>query len=184
MSYVVKQADVERNIITIKGIAVIIDRDIAQLYGVETRDINRAVKNNPEKFPSGYVVELGLEEKNELVENFHRFDSLKHSVALPKAFTEKGLYMLATILKSKRATETTLLIIDTFSKTREITRMVKQMPSMQQSSPQYKNVMRKTGELISELIVPNEMETTDSEASVELNLAVVKFKYSVKKKAR
>ena len=90
-----------------------IDRDVATLYGVETRDINKAVKNNPDKFPKDYILELSDTEKNELVENFHHLEPLKYSKTNPKAFTEKGLYMLATILKSKQATQTTLLIIET-----------------------------------------------------------------------
>lgn len=184
MNQIIKQEEVESKIIKLQGIAVILDSEVAELYGVQTRRINEAVKNNPEKFPDGYIIELTQKEKNELVENFDRFESLKHSTALPKAFTEKGLYMLATILKSKRATETTLTIIDTFTKAREITRMVKEMPKLRQDSPHYKDIMRKTGELISDLVVPNDLEATDSEASVELNLAVVKFKYSVKKKAK
>lgn len=65
--------------------------------------------------------------KTELVTNCDRFKGLKHSTAIPKAFTEKGLYMLATILKSQRATETTLAIIDTFTKVREIGRTIKGM---------------------------------------------------------
>ena len=78
---------------------MIIDADVADLYGVETKRINEAVSNNPEKFPDGYILELSKNEKNELVENFDRFNRQKHSTAIPKAFTEKGLYMLATILK-------------------------------------------------------------------------------------
>ena len=73
------------------------DCDVAELYGVETKDINKAVKNNPEKFPEGYIFVLDINEKKELVENFHRFENQKHSTVFPKAFTEKGLYMLATI---------------------------------------------------------------------------------------
>jgi hypothetical protein len=65
---------------------------------VETRDINKSVRNNPAKYPAGYVFELDKNQKNELVENFHRFSKLKHSTTNPKDFTEKGLYMLATIL--------------------------------------------------------------------------------------
>ena len=60
------------------------DADVAELYGVETKRINEAVKNNPEKFPAGYLLELNSQEKHELVENFDRFDMLKHSTALPK----------------------------------------------------------------------------------------------------
>ena len=72
---------------------------MAELYGVKTKRVNEAVKNNPERFPKGYVFELSDYEKDKLVENFDRFNLLKHSTTPPKAFTEKGLYMLATILK-------------------------------------------------------------------------------------
>ena len=86
----------ESKIIVVRDTQVILDRDVAELYGVETRDINKAVKNNPKKFPPGYVIELNSSEKQELVENYHRFNSLKHSTVAPHAFTEQGLYMLAT----------------------------------------------------------------------------------------
>ena len=98
---------VNNRIITLRGQQVIIDRDVAELYGVATRDINKSVKNNPDKFPEGYVITLQGDEKQQLVENFDRFDSMKHSTVAPKAFTEQGLYMLATILKSPLATQTT-----------------------------------------------------------------------------
>ena len=95
--------EVENKMITLRNQQVIIDVDVADLYGVETKRINEAVSNNPEKFPDGYILELSKKEKNELVENFDRFNRQKHSTATPKAFTEKGLYMLATILKSPKA---------------------------------------------------------------------------------
>lgn len=91
------------------------DRDVAILYGVETKRVNEAVRNNPDKFPEGYLVSLQVSEKQELVENFDRFKTLKHATMEPKAFTEKGLYMLATVLKSPRATATTLAIIESFA---------------------------------------------------------------------
>lgn len=92
---------------------MLIDGDVAEVYGVETKRVNEAVKNNLDKFPADYLVELNQSEKNELVENFDRFNRLMHSTVLPKAFTEKGLDMLATILKSKQATQTTFAIIET-----------------------------------------------------------------------
>jgi hypothetical protein len=116
------------------------------------------------------------------VENFHRFNGLKHSTVLPKAFTERGLYMLATILKSRHATETTLAIIDTFVKVREISRTIKQLPTTPQNTPKYQKLLHRTGELIADLVVPEDIENAETEASIEVNLAVVKFKYSVKKK--
>ena len=82
------------------------------------------MRNNPEKFPSGYFFTLKPSEKQYVVENFHRMENLKKSTVEPKAFTEKGLYMLATILKSPRATQTTIAIIDSFIKLRELIRNV------------------------------------------------------------
>ena len=114
----------ENKIIVIRDKQVILDRDVAELYGVETRRINEALKNNPDKFPDGYVITLNIKEKDELVENFDRFKTLKHSTVEPHAFTEKGLYMLATILKSPLATEVTIAIIETFSKVREVSRAI------------------------------------------------------------
>lgn len=86
--------EVENKMITLRNQQVIIDADVADLYGVETKRINEAVSNNPEKFPDGYILELSKNEKNELVEKFDQFHRQKHSTAIPKAFTEKGLYML------------------------------------------------------------------------------------------
>lgn len=173
---------IEEKILTIRDQYVIIDRDVAELYKVETRDINKAVKNNPNKFPEHYIIKLNKKEKNELVENFHRFKGLKHSTALPKAFTERGLYMLATILKSEQATETTINIIETFAKVKEVSRTIKTIPSIPENSPKHQELMQRTGDLISELVVPEELETSEAEASIEVNLALVKFKYTVKKK--
>lgn len=70
--------------------------DLAELYGVETRDINKVVENNQEKFPVGYIIKLTKDEIKQLVDNFHWLDNLKHSTVNPKAFTERGLYMLTT----------------------------------------------------------------------------------------
>ena len=80
---------------------VLIDNDVTEIYGVETKRINEAVKNNPDRFPDGYYFEVDKLTKNKLVENFDRFKKMKHSTVSPKAFTEKGLYMLANIIKNK-----------------------------------------------------------------------------------
>lgn len=181
---IIKYEQVEEKIIEIRGRQVILDSDVAELYGVETKRVNEAVKNNPEKFPKNYLIELNTADKKELVENFDRFKKLKHTSVNPKAFTEQGLYMLATILKSHKAGETTLAIIDTFTKVREINRVIKQIPITAQNSPKYDSLMKKTGELISDLVVPENLESSETESSIEVNLAVVKFKYTVKRKAK
>ena len=90
----IKFEEVEAKIITIRQLQVIVDSDIADLYGVETRDINKSVKNNPGKFPEGYLFDLTADEKKELVENFHRFNTLKHSTAVTKCFTRKACICL------------------------------------------------------------------------------------------
>ena len=110
MNGIIRYEDVENRIVEIRGEKVIIDRDVADIYGVETKRINEAVSNNPEKFPKGYIITLDKSEKTGLVENFDRFNKLKHSTVVPTAFTERGLYMLATILKSPVATQATIAI--------------------------------------------------------------------------
>ena len=114
--------EVEARVIELRGTKVILDRDVAELYEVETKRINEAVRNNPEKFPERYCFHLQVSEKQYVVENFDRMKNLKKSTVEPRAFTEGGLYMLATILKSPRATQTTIAIIDAFTQLRELTR--------------------------------------------------------------
>jgi len=172
---------IEKQIIVVRNTPVLLDSDVAGIYGVETRDINKAVKNNPDKFPNeGYIFELNKSEKEEVVENFHHLAVVKFSPVLPKAFTEKGLYMLATILKSKKATEKTIEIIETFARIREISRIVNQMVQEPDKEKQ-KPLMKRSGELISE-ILDNDLAVTDTEMSIELNLAMLKIQTYNKKK--
>lgn len=171
--------EIEDKIITLREQKVLLDRDVAALYGVETRDINKSVRNNPDKFPKGYVIELndselkGLRWKNSTT-------NLSKSRVLPKAFTEKGLYMIATILKSARATEATISIIETFAKLRELSRTLNNLPDA--SEEQQKSLLEKSGDLFTDLL-DNNLQATDSETTIELNLAVLKVKHTVKRKA-
>ncbi len=180
MSDVVKFEDLNALLIECRGETVLLDADVAEIYGVATRDVNKAVANNPSKFPAGYVVELTREEKNELVENFHRFKRLKHSSVNPKAFPEKGLYMLATILKSPQAVRATLAIIEMFAKIRELTRNI-QVLSETKDKSRRDGLMESSGKLMAE-ILDDELETTDTETSIEINFAVLKLKHLIKKK--
>ena len=166
--------EVEARVIELRGQKVILDRDVAELYQTETREINKAVKNNPEKFPDGYCFTLQPSEKQYVVENFHRMESLKKSTVEPRAFTERGLYMLATIMKSPRATQTTIAIIDSFTKLRELTR------NIEPDNAKQKGLIQRTGELLSDLLV-DDTDTTKTESTIELNLMAVKFKHTVKR---
>lgn len=177
----ISKTEVTNRLVCIRGINVLIDRDVAELYGVETKRVNEAIKNNPEKFPEGYVFTLQHTEKQELVENFDRFKTLQNSTVEPHAFTEKGLYMLATILKSKRAVKTTIAIIETFTQARELARTMEALQTVDDGGVQQKNLLQKTGELVAE-IVGNNLSTSSTETEIELNFAVVKIKHKIIRK--
>lgn len=147
--------DVESRMIVLRKQYVLLDADVAELYGVETKRVNEAVRNNPDKFPSGYLFELDRNEKDDLVENFDRLKQLKFSTVNPTAFTERGLYMLATILKSVRAVNTTLAIVDTFVRTRELARTMVQLQNVQDGGQQQRSLLHRTGAVLSEIIGRN-----------------------------
>lgn len=179
MEDIVKFNNVENVVVVLRGQQVILDSDVAKLYGVETMRINEAVKNNPDKFPEGYIIELTKEEKLEVIEIFDN-PKLKYSPVLPKAFTEKGLYMLATILKSPKATKTTIAIVETFAKIRELSRTVAELSDTKDQFKQ-KSLMQQGGDILADLL-DDEMQTSDTETTIELNFAVLKLKHTVKRK--
>jgi hypothetical protein len=120
---ILKFNSVEEKIITLRGIPMIIDRDVAEIYGVETKRLSEAVKNNPDKFPPEFIIDISEEENKSLRSKISTLKKLRrgeHTKYLSKAFTEQGLYMLATILKSPKATKDTLDIIQAFTKFREL----------------------------------------------------------------
>ncbi len=105
---------IENKIFAIRGQKVMIDRDLAELYEVETKRLNEAVKRNIERFPSDFMFQLSNDEQNELVANCDRFKTLKHSSSNAYAFTEHGVAMLSSVLKSKKAVEINIQIIRAF----------------------------------------------------------------------
>ena len=186
MTNIIKFESLESKLIRYKNEFVLVDSDVAELYGVETRDINKAVKNNPKKFLEGYIVKLTEDEKNELVENFHRFNRLKHSTVNPKIFTEKGLYMLATILKGEVATQTTIKIIETFANVRQLSRNLNAIDEDQTQEEQQALIM-KSNELLEKVIEIDPVrelkdDETEIETKIEINLGVVKISRVVKTK--
>jgi len=190
----VKLEDVNSKIIVVRDTNVILDSDVAALYGVETKRINEAVSNNPDKFPAGYVFELSKKEKEEVVEIFDHlqkqevikiFDNpkIKYSPVLPKAFTKKGCYMLATILKSPKATQTTISIIEAFEKMQEMSLSIVELMKDHQNVQKQKTLMQKGEELFGD-IIGNALDIVDTETSFELNLAAFKIKHTVKRKIK
>ena len=183
---------IEDKIIEIRNQKVILDCDVAELYSVQTKEINQAVKNNPEKFPKGFVFELSDLEvdssrlqfltlqnsKSDLRSKFLTAKISSKTRVLPKAFTEQGLYMLATILKSPRATQTTLAIVKTFAKIRELSRNI---VAIQDTTDEvvHRSLLQKSGQIINDILFPN-IPIGSSETSVELNLGLMKVKHAVK----
>ena len=172
--------NVEEKIITLRNQQVILDCDVAELYGVATKEINQAVRNNPDKFPEGYIWIIEENEKNELVKNFDRFGNQKHSSVLPRAFTEKGLYMLATILKSPKAVQTTIAIVEAYAKLKELSRVMVEIPQQEEDTVIQKKLLHRGGQLVEELIT-DMLPKQSTETSFELNLAMFKFRHSVRR---
>ena len=114
------QEKIEQVIFLVRGKKIMIDRDLAALYGVKTSRLNERVKRNIKRFPEDFMFQLSNVEKNELIANCDRFKSLKHSTSNPYAFTEQGIAMLSSILNSDRAIEVNIQIMRTFVKLREL----------------------------------------------------------------
>lgn len=111
---------IEQCIFLLRGEKVMLDRDLAALYGVETKVLNQAVKRNSERFPEDFTFKLDKAEADQLVTNCDRFKPLKHAASTPYAFTEQGVAMLSSVLRSKRAVEVNIAIMRTFVQLRRI----------------------------------------------------------------
>ena len=111
---------VANKILTIRGKKIMLDRTLAQLYGVSTKVLNQAVKRNISRFPKDFMFRLTAAEKEELVTNCDQFNTLKHSTSLPYAFTEQGIAMLSSVLNSERAIQVNILIMRIFTRLRDM----------------------------------------------------------------
>lgn len=169
---------VRSRIVVVRQQAVILDADVAALYGVETKRVNEAVRNNPDKFPPEYMFALDKEELGVLRTKFSTANVSTKSRALPKAFTERGLYMLATILKSRQAVETTFAIIETFAQVRGLKRDL--LALNQPETKGRRSLMHRFGETLLNVVMPDP-DVNETQASLELNFLVGKVKYSVRR---
>ena len=186
--------EVENKIVTLRGQKVLLDRDVAELYGVETREVNQAVRNNPRKFREGYVFELSKEESAALRSNLLTLEQSlrsnnstletvngkgRHSKYNFKAFTSKGLYMLATCLKSERAADATIAIVETFDKVQtlkhELLELHKESDKAKQASK-----MQHFGEVLTDTVMPD-LQTSETESTLEINFFIGKLKHTVKR---
>ena len=145
---------IESRIFLIRNQKVMIDRDLAELYGVETKYLNRQVRRNAARFPKEFMFRLNKKEKDELVTNCHRFASLKHASSLPHAFTEHGVAMLSSVLNSDRAIQVNVAIIKTFIRLRQILSHHKRLEQkLKQLEKRYDAQFRVVFEAIRKLMV-------------------------------
>ena len=111
---------IQERILLIRGQKIIIDADLAELYGVATKRLNEQIKRNRKRFPGDFMFQLTHEEKQEVVANCDHLSKLRYSPVLPHVFTEHGAIMVASILNSQRAIDMSIFVVRAFVKLREI----------------------------------------------------------------
>ena len=171
--------EVHNSVVLIRERPVIADADVAALYGVETKRVNEAVKNNPDKFPDDYMFELSSDENKLLRSKLSTTKVSSKSRTATKVFTEKGLYMLATILRSKSALDVTFAIIETFTAVRELKRELVDLHKETYVQKQT-DKMQHFGKVLSDIVMPD-LETSETESTLELNFLIGKIKHTVKR---
>ena len=175
--------EVEDKIVVVRGQKTLLDRDIAAVYGVETKRVNEVVRNNPRKFPNGYVYELTDKESAVLRSKISTLEQQtqtlepvngkgRHSKYNFKAFTRKGLYMLATCLKSDRATDATVAIVETFDKVQDLKQELLELHTETDKEVQRSKIQH-FGEVLSDIVMPD-LQTSETESSLEINFFIGK----------
>ncbi len=128
MDYSILKQQAESKILFIRDKEVMIDADLAEMYGVLTGELNRRIKKNPQRFPNDlYVFELTNEEKNDVINKYQHLEKLKFSSHNPKVFTEYGVIMASTILDSDAAIQVCHIIVDTFIQLRKSQKTVEEL---------------------------------------------------------
>ena len=116
---IVKVGKIQQRILLIRGVKVIVDADLAEVYGVPTRRLNEQVRRNKDRFPDDFMFQLTVDEKAEVVANCDHLEKLKFSKALPLVFTEHGAIMAASVLNSPKAVEVSVFVVRAFVQLRE-----------------------------------------------------------------
>ncbi|MDP3150372.1 MAG: ORF6N domain-containing protein [Ignavibacteria bacterium] len=151
---------IETRILFIRGQKVIIDSDLAKLYGVTTKRLNEQVKRNKERFPLDFMIQLTIEEKIEVVANCDHLRNLKYSPNLPFAFTEHGTIMLASVLNSQRAVDASVYVVRAFVRLREVLAtqkdIVQKLTELEDKYEGHDEQIREIIEAINQLFLPPE----------------------------
>ena len=175
----VSMKEVEDKIAVIRNQEVIADADVAFLYGVQTKEVNQAVRNNPDKFPEHYMFELTSSELRDLRSKILTTNVSAMNRNATKVFTERGLYMLATVLKGKKARDITFAIIETFFKVRSLKRELLELHKETDKEKQASKI-KHFGDVLTDIVMP-ELQTSETESSLEINFLIGKIKHTVKR---
>jgi len=152
---VIPAGQIERTILWIRHRKVMLDYDLARIYGVTTKRLNEQVKRNRARFPGDFMFQLNSTEKNELVANCDRFKNLKHSTSLPYAFTEHGAVMLASVLNSIIAIDASVQVVRAFVHLREILTTHKDLArKLEELEKKYDSQFRVVFDAIRQLMAP------------------------------
>jgi hypothetical protein len=165
---------------------VILDRDLAKLYGVSTKRLNEQVKRNQERFPEDFIFRLTAKERAEVVANCDHLSTLKYSRALPYAFTEHGAIMAATVLNTTRAIETSIFVVRAFVRLREVLathkQLARKLTQLERRLGTHDQQVRSIFEAIRQLMSPP--ERPKKRIGFEVKEPPAKYKKRRKKKTR
>ncbi len=151
---------IEQSILLVRGQKVMLDLDLAELYGVPTKRLNEQVKRNAERFPDDFMFQLTSEEKAEVVANCDHLRRLRFSPVRPYAFTEHGAIMLASVLNSRRAVDTSLFVVRAFVRLREVVashrELARRVAELERKSKSHDEKIQSVVEAIRQLMLPVE----------------------------
>lgn len=185
---IIKFEKIENKLINYNNDWVLLDKEVADLYEIEPKKLTQQVKRNSEKFPSDYASQLSKNDLDIMVLQNVTPSKKQFGGSLPYVFTEKGLYMVATILKSKKATEATFTIIETFAKVKELSRSINTIMKTEDEQKQ-KKLAQKSNEILEEIIeIEPDILADDEDGEIveptikfEFNLGFAKVSRSIKK---
>jgi len=186
MSDIVKFESLENKLIEKNGVLVLLDKDVADLYKIEPKKLRQQLKRNLDKFPQDYVFQLSTEDLEIMVSQNVTPSKQSFGGSLPYVFTEKGLYMVATILKSKQATLATFAIIETFANIKKLSRNLNSI-NENQTKKEHQQIIKESNILLGKVIdiepiVELKDDETEVETKIELNLGFAKISRIVKTK--
>jgi hypothetical protein len=151
---------IERSILLIRGQRVMLDADLAGLYGVSTKRVNEQVRRNRDRFPGDFMFQLTTNEKAEVVANCDHLSKLRFSPVLPNAFTEHGAIMAASVLNTRRAIQVSVFVVRAFVKLREIISQHKDLGRrLDELEKKYDAQFKVVFDAIRQLMAPPEQKT-------------------------